>query len=189
MQPRFSLHLTPQPAWRRSLLAVVTGLVSTGLTAQTAAPEPKPAPPPTQRLLESQPATGTSIRREMVRSTVLPINLRYDQLSDAQRAEVHSWYGGLAPGDEPPYPADSPSRLYRQVAQVQAKLLVAGALEVHVTVDANGEVSQVRTFKTPTPQMAEVVGQLLFATPFKPARCGGQPCRMDFPFWFAFETR
>lgn len=37
--------------------------------------------------------------------------------------------------------------------------------------------------------MATYVSSVLMLTKFKPAICGGVPCRMEYPFLYAFEIR
>ena len=75
------------------------------------------------------------------------------------------------------------------VRKGQEKLLVTGKLYLVATVEPSGKVSTVRAFGSPSPEMATFAGQVLLLTKFKPAVCGGRPCRMDFPLSYNFKVR
>jgi hypothetical protein len=47
-------------------------------------------------------------------------------------------------------------------------------------------LSEVKAIGSPSPEMTQFAASVLLLTKFKPAICGGQPCKMDYPFRFAF---
>lgn len=130
---------------------------------------------------EDEPALGTRIKRTVVSGSNLPFDLRYDQLSPDQRQYFHSLYERVADGDEPPYPLNGLKDIYGPLSAAQRKLLVEGDLDITATVGSDGAVQRVSVHKAPSKAMGDFASKMLMATPFKPARCSGQPCRMDFP--------
>lgn len=74
------------------------------------------------------------------------------------------------------------------VRKGQEKLLVTGKLYLVATVEPNGKVSTVKAYGSPNPEMAKFASEVLLLTKFKPAVCGGRPCRMDFPLWYNFKV-
>lgn len=146
------------------------------------------APPPEYEIKFDRPRTGSLIRLHAVRTTGLPINLTYQQLSPEQRAAVHSWYENIAPRDEPPFPAEGTKPIHDAIRQGQAKLLVTGELFLIATVEPTGEVSAVTAIGSPSPEMTKFAATILMLTQFKPAVCAGQPCRMDFPLRYEFRV-
>lgn len=111
----------------------------------------------------------------------VPLNLRWDQLSDAQRAVVRSWYVDIPPGDEPPYPRDGLRPVIDAVWQGQHRMRDTGDLMVVATVNGRGETEEVKAFGTTDKALVDYISRVVMKTRFKPAVCGGAPCRMDFP--------
>ena len=62
-----------------------------------------------------------------------------------------------------------------------------GKLFAVATVSAKGKVTEVRVYEAPSQAMGKFVGQVLMVTAFKPARCSGKPCQMDFPLEMRFS--
>jgi hypothetical protein len=151
-------------------------------------------PTPQYSIPEEQPETGTHIRLDQVRSTQLPFNLTYQQLTPEQRGIVNSWYEQVPPGDEPPYPLEGMGSIFNWLRKGQDRLLASGKLYVVATVEPEGKVSTVKAFAvtgshSPSPEMTKFVSEILLLTKFKPAVCGGRPCRMDFPVFCDFKVQ
>jgi hypothetical protein len=144
--------------------------------------------PPQYGIKFDSPPTGSHIRRDAVRGKAVPLNRTYPQLTAEQRALVHSWYESIAPGDEPPFPAEGTKPIHDALRKAQAKLLVSGELMLIATVEPNGEVSSVKAIGSPSPEMTKVAGTVVLLTKFKPAVCSGQPCKMEFPLWYEFRV-
>lgn len=111
----------------------------------------------------------------------VPLNLRWEQLSDEQKAVVRGWYVDMPAGDEPPYPRAGLRPVIEAVWRGQRRMLETGDLLVVATVDGRGEVQEVQAFGTPNKALIDYISRVVIQTRFKPAVCGGTPCRMDFP--------
>lgn len=146
-------------------------------------------PEPQYKIKEDVPPTGSRIREDVVRSKNLPLNLTYHQLSSEQRAMVHGWYESIAPGDEPPYPAEGLEPIFKAVRKGHARRPVNGSLFVIATVEPNGVVSDVKSYGSLDSKLANYVASVVVLTKFKPAFCGGRPCRMDFPLRIGFGVK
>jgi hypothetical protein len=129
---------------------------------------------------EIDPVVGSNIRRIVMRSE-LPTQLTWAELDPQDRRRLLDRYDRLAPGDEPPFPQRGLFTLLRQMDLMQRTVPVEGELSVVATVDALGKVERVSVLRSPHPGATRLLAINLMDTPFKPARCAGEPCRMDFP--------
>ena len=163
-----------------ALVALVALVSAVTVSAQQSAPE--------MTLKESHPRTGSSIRRSVAFSHRLPFNRRYEELSNEQRALLHSYYESIGPGDEPPFPLDGLKPIVSIIQRAQAKLLVEGDLSLLVTVGGDGVAREVEAIGSPSPEMTKFAASVLMLTKFKPALCGGEPCSMQFPLYLRFGT-
>ncbi len=136
---------------------------------------------PPQYTLKRSPAPGSLIQRLGATSPDLPLNRRYAELAEGEKAIVRGWYEPLKPGDEPPYPERGLRPVVEAMMKFQGRLGYEGELYLDATVDADGRVSTVKVLRSPDPEMSRLAATVLVDTPFKPALCAGQPCRMDFP--------
>lgn len=170
-----------------SLLASCSLLVVTAFGAAWAADDQPPAP--VYSVKEPHDLTRTRIRSTVVNGSAVPLNLRYEQLSDEHKAQVRSQYEALAADDEPPFPAEGLKPLYQALYQVQQQLLVRGDLTLVASVLPDGTVDQVQAIGAQDPDMVNAAARVLMATAFKPALCHGQPCRMDYPVRLHFAVR
>jgi hypothetical protein len=162
------------------LLGIGVFLAQFGCTTQTANPE--------YSIKFENPPIGSHIRRDAMRGSPIPINRSYHELTPEQRAIVHRWYENIAPGDEPPFPSSGLKSIHDAIRKGQTKLLVTGELFLIATVEATGEVAEVKTFGSPSPEMTKFAAAVLVLTKFKPAVCAGRPCKMDFPLWYSFRV-
>ncbi len=145
---------------------------------------------PQYNIKEDEAFTGTSIREnEVVSHDQVPINKRYDALSDDEKAIVRHWFAHLGPQDEPPYPADGLKPILNTMRLGEEKLREQGQLQLLATVAADGHVSQVQIIHAPSEEWGKFASRVLLLTPFKPALCAGTPCAMDFPFEMRFKIR
>jgi Gram-negative bacterial TonB protein C-terminal len=179
-------HQPPGPATSALHSAACVALLTTGflVAAHTCAqPQPsniEPLPPPEYSIRDDYPSVGTNIKRRRVTSPSIPINRRYHELTPEQQAIVRSNYEVIAAGDDPPFPAEGLRPLYKALGEGQRQLLVAGKLVVVATVDSQGDVQTVKVLSSPDKSLTQFVAKVLVATKFKPAVCGGKPCRMDY---------
>lgn len=170
-----------------ALFGVAPLFVAVGAAAQAQAPAPAPAPE--YAIRETDPRTGSNIRRSLIKGSPIPINKRYEELSAEEKNSLNQSYESMGPGDEPPFPADGLKPIHQALAKAQQKLLVRGEIVLIATVAPDGNVAQVRAVGSPNAEMARFASTVLLLTKFKPARCKGEPCKMDYPFRFDFEDR
>lgn len=153
----------------------------------TAAPFP-PSPLSKGPYLRQDAPTGSNIRRSSVTSA-LPVNKRYDELTEDQKAYLHAQYESMGEGDEPPFPRDGLEALYAAIGRAQQALQVEGRLSLEVRVDSKGQAMAVDFLNSPSPEMTNAVGRIAMLMPYKPALCKGQPCSMSFPVRFNLYLR
>jgi hypothetical protein len=144
---------------------------------------------PQYGIREEAPKTGSMIRQYSVPPIDIPINLPWDRLAAADRAKFDANYERIEPGDEPPFPVDGLRTLVEPLLKAQQKLLVEGPLVLVATIDAQGQVDQVKIIGAPSAEMAQFAGKVMLLTKFKPAVCGGHACRMQFPLRLDFAIR
>lgn len=132
--------------------------------------------------------TGSHITRYEVSPQAVPINRSYDELSAADRARVHRWWDGIPQGDEPPFPAEGLRAIHDPIRQGNRRLKITGELFLLATIEPDGQVSEVKVLRSPSPDMARFASGVVARTPFKPAVCSGRPCRMDFPLRYEFHV-
>jgi hypothetical protein len=135
---------------------------------------------------EEDPHTGGLIRRAAICCSRIPINRRYEELTDAEKAILNENYEKVDPGDEPPFPSDGLKPIYEALYRAQMKLLTEGELKLVVSVGPDGQATTVKALGSPSPEMTRFASSVMLLTRFKPARCHGQPCAMQFPFTFNF---
>lgn len=139
--------------------------------------------------LRGEARPGSAVRTAIAVSARIPLDKRYEELTAEQRAVLNAAYESVGPDDEPPFPAAGLEPLVRLLHQAQQKLRARGGLFLVATVAADGSVSEVKVIGSPGAEMARVAGSVLMLTRFKPARCAGEPCSMQYPFALNFEMR
>jgi hypothetical protein len=117
----------------------------------------------------------------------LPLNKKWDELTEAQRLTVRRCYEALGDADEPPYPANGMQDLAIGYEQLQKAALASGTLTGAVLVDKHGRAQNVEIFETPDPALNNPVAFIAMKAKYKPAKCSGQPCAMQFPISIAFK--
>lgn len=170
----------------RTLHTTICAAMLFGVLAAT--PSSADEPKPQFDLRQDRHATASLIRRKVVEGSPIPINKRYHELSPEAKAILHDYYENLAIGDEPPFPAHGLKPVYQALAIAQQKLLSRGELILVVMVDSNGNATEVKAIGSPSPEMTQVAASIILLTKFKPAVCGGQPCKMEYPLRFDFRT-
>lgn len=118
----------------------------------------------------------------------VPINRQWKDLSKEQRDAVKSVYEPMPEDDEPPFPADGLEPILRALVKIQEFLQDHGKLSVAVDVGVDGIATSVALQGTPTAGMKRFVSEYFLLTRYKPAVCGGQPCRMQYAFSMVFSN-
>lgn len=129
--------------------------------------------------------TGTRLGRAAMRSA-LPLNRRYAELDDAEKAALRSDYEGMPAGDEPPFPAQGLLPVFVAIKEGMDKLGALGAMTLVADVDGEGRVRHVDSFGKVDPDFARFASRVLAATPFKPGVCAGKPCNMQYVLRMSF---
>jgi hypothetical protein len=127
------------------------------------------------------PVPGSLDPRIGATSEDLPLNRRYAEFTDAEKAVVRGWYESLKPGDEPPFPAGGMRPVVDNLMRIQVRLSYEGELYLAAAVGPDGRVNAVKVLRSPDPEMSRMAATVLMETKFKPALCDGLPCGMDFP--------
>jgi hypothetical protein len=140
-------------------------------------------------LLESEPQTGSIIRKNVAWGSAIPINRTYEQLTPDERARVHALYQRIEPGDEPPFPSNGLKPVLLAISKGQSKVLAKGKLTLVADVDSTGTVKKVEIYDNPDPDLVKFAASVLLMTKFKPALCKGNPCSMQYPFSFQLSVQ
>lgn len=120
---------------------------------------------------------------------IVPLNRTYEQLSPAEKALIRAWYEDMPATDEPPFPRAGLYPVMDAVRKGQQRVLAEGDLFLVATVNGSGGVDEVKAYGKADPLLVDFVSRVVMQTPFKPAVCGGVPCRMDFPLNFMLTVK
>lgn len=137
---------------------------------------------------EESPETGTRIRKDAA-TWKISFKKRYEELSDEERQSLRASYENMPQEDEPPYPADGMENIVKDIVQIQQAVLAKGKMFAVVDVDDEGNGRSVKFYEIPDPDMARPVALVLMKVKYKPAKCSGQPCAMEFPLPLNFRIR
>ncbi|MGQ3050417.1 MAG: hypothetical protein ACT6S0_01410 [Roseateles sp.] len=130
--------------------------------------------------------TGTRLGRTAMRSS-LPLNRRYAELDDAEKAQLRANYEGMPAADEPPFPAQGLLPIFNALHEGMDKLGAVGEITLVADVDTEGKVRHVDAFGSINPDFARFASRVLTATPFKPGVCASKPCNMQYVLRMAFS--
>ena len=123
--------------------------------------------------------TGSHIPIRLATSTV-PFDKNYSELTEAQRAFVRANYEGLAANDVPPYPTFGVQRILKPLSTAHRKLLARGKMMALAKISAEGQVTEVIVYKTPSEHITKIIAAALYQTEFTPGTCGGKACAMEY---------
>jgi hypothetical protein len=118
----------------------------------------------------------------------LPVAAGYEQLTAEQKAIVRADYENLPAGDEPPYPVGGLAGIRKELSKAQDKMKSDGPVTLLVTVDASGTPKSVAVYESPDINATKVTTFAVMNAKYKPGKCGGVACRMDYRFDFCFDT-
>ena len=122
-----------------------------------------------------------ALRRDVAAPNV-PLDRRYDQMDEAQRALLRARYVGMGVADEPPWPAKGMAPLMMALRQGADAYRVTGQLDMTVEVGPDGAARSISVYEgAGDPQFTKFAAALLMTTKYKPAVCAGQPCAMAWP--------
>ena len=132
---------------------------------------------------QTTPSVGTHLTKEIVKAGTIPLNKKYDELSDEQKQTIRDQYDHMPATDEPPFPAKGLYSFYKAVgsAHEALDLQYRGSLTVNVAVDSSGNPTKVDVMDSPSEEITRAAVFALMNQKYKPAVCGGQPCAMQLP--------
>lgn len=167
-----------------TLSILVGALMGLGGGPAAIAQDQKPEPERQEKhtLKAGEARTGSKFRDVLVRSGGVPLNLRYDQLTDEQKAILKAPYASMGEGDEPPFPAAGLAAMYSESQKAAQVLHARGQMRLHAHVNAQGKVTTVAVMQSVDSRLDMYVAGVLMRTPFKPALCQGEPCAQDYLF-------
>ncbi len=130
---------------------------------------------------------GSTFRGDAARGVPVRPNVGFGELPPEQQAAVTSWYKGLAPGDEPPYPVNGPDEAIKAMAAILRKAKEEGDVYVYVLVGTDGKVRRVTALGLKDPAARKGLAAVASLVRYKPAVCAGQPCEMIYPYSLDFR--
>ena len=146
-------------------------------------------PPAPMRVIKRETTASRLPYMAVDGRAIVPLNRSYAQLTPDEKALIRAWYQDMPAEDEPPFPRNGLYPVMNAVSEGQRRVLTAGDLFLMATVNGRGEVEEVKAFGDADPTLVDFVSRVVMQTPFKPAVCSGQPCRMDFPFNFRMVVK
>lgn len=148
---------------------------------------------PHQLTNEATSKTGTIIRKDLVWNSKIPLNKKYGEFTPEERAELHALYESMPPGDEPPFPVQGLKPIFNSIKKGQQIVKARGTLNLVVTVGPDGKATEVADMGgvggVNASEMVNYAGSVLLMAKYKPAICGGKPCKSQFPFVLDLKMR
>lgn len=121
------------------------------------------------------------------KDTNLSFDKPYEKLSADEKQLIRSKYENLGPRDEPPYPLEGMKPISDDLGKIVKRTGVKGRFQAVAHVDKNGDVKTVSIYALPSEQLKDVLSYVLAHPKYKPAKCDGKPCEMDFLLDVNFE--
>ncbi len=144
------------------------------------------------------PEYGGSEVFAIVGAAPLPVDKRFEELSEEQKSVYRSWYQNLGSNDDPPFPENGLLNLYQQTIGLHNKFAqshggrrgTVGRYFIVVPVDEHGVAHSIAIRKVgangihgnfePDEGIANYLAAVFMREKYRPAQCGGAPCAMDF---------
>lgn len=140
-------------------------------------------------LNETEPETGSHIRKPIAKTTLYPLDRSWSKLTPQERVSLRRFYENMPENDEPPFPQDGLEAVVRDLMSRAGSVEYKGPFRIHVTVDSKGLVTGVDLVEYVDLKRARYLAQAFLDVKFKPAVCGGKPCTMQFPMYFQMDPR
>ena len=169
--------LSTSNRFRKILVSIAVIVISTSAAAAQK-----------QFKLKGDAPEGSKIRPTDATSPI-PFNKSYKKLTAEQKDLFKATYGGLAAGEEPPFPKKGTQVIYRPIIKAHKEIARAGNLFLVAMVNEKGKVENVSVYESPADSMTQLATNVLFNTAFDPASCNGKPCKMEFPFEFKLRQQ
>lgn len=154
----------------------------------SAPPPDQDTPKPRYAVREANAPVGSRMAQK-IHTSAIPLNVGWERLTLAQQRMVRDRYPALDEADEPPYPVKGPQAFYAKLGELIGKYEIYEDVKINVLVGADGKVVSVTSLGFEHPEARRLAGVLAGLVPYKPARCGGQPCQMMVPFNMNLRVR
>lgn len=102
---------------------------------------------------------------------------------------LRSYFENLNPEDTPPYPKKGLKQIYSPLIKGHKRIGGAGDLLVYAEINEKGGVNKVTVDESPTKKLADLATTVMFNTRFEIPTCDGDPCIMDFSFYYKVHHR
>jgi hypothetical protein len=178
-----AIAMPPMPPLLRPSLHLACALLCAATAALVLLPDAQAqtqSPPPTLILKEDEAHVGSNLRRPRIEAEALPLNHTYEQLSEADRRRLHEVYPDLKEGDEPPYPLRGLRAVYEPLSR-DREGVIDEPMQARIMVGPDGRMQSLKMIKSPGFRAEAFLTKVMSKVEFKPARCGGEPCAMEFP--------
>lgn len=120
-------------------------------------------------------------------STTLSFDKPYEKLTPAEKQLIRAKYDNLGPRDEPPYPINGMKPISDDLGKIVERTGVKGRFQALARIDKNGDAKTVSIYALPNDQLKDALSYVLLHPKYKPAKCNGAPCEMDFLLDVNFE--
>jgi hypothetical protein len=140
-------------------------------------------------VVEEETRTGSMLKRKILTYSALPFDKSYEELNAEQKALLRSGYEAMPETDEPPYPIGGPAKIYLGIYKGFRKLgLQSGQVALLVDVNSQGSAENVSVLETPDIDLGKFAAKMMVLQKYKPAVCGGKPCKMQYLAEFVFKN-
>ncbi|WP_172202902.1 energy transducer TonB [Niveibacterium sp. COAC-50] len=106
----------------------------------------------------------------------------YSRFTENEKAVFRSMYQDMPESDEPPFPEHGLRDILESLARLAGNGHINDEVSIYVTVDATGAATNVDLVEYADVDNAKAVAYVLVKAKYKPAKCGGEPCTMQWPF-------
>ncbi|WP_293371760.1 hypothetical protein [Nevskia sp.] len=117
----------------------------------------------------------------------MPLDKTFDQFSSSEMELFRSQYADLRAHEEPPFPMGGLKSIVNELKTAQNRHFIHGEMFAVVNVDASGNAQSVSYLLTPDQGHFADVEAIIKRAKFKPAKCGGTACAMEFPLHVDFR--
>ena len=149
-------------------------------------PSPIPSSGAVRLTNEATSFTGTILHKDLKWNSKIPLNKTYEQFTPEEKAELGALYESMPQGDEPPFPLQGMRPVFNSIKKGQRIVHARGQLNMVVTVSPEGKAVDVADHGgvggANAAEFSQFAQSVLLMTKFKPAVCGGKPCKSEFPF-------
>lgn len=165
----------------RRTLTVATSLLCLASLVM-AQSQPSPDDESRSRYKARRSTTGSSLPNTAAHGSTYPLDRSWERFTPEEQATVRDLYEDMPAEDEPPFPLTGMGPIIDGLRVAMGHYRIYGQFELYVDVNAQGQATGIEFVRYPDAESAKIIGRLLIDAKYKPARCGGKPCAMQWPF-------